>query len=111
MANVSEDIQAEGVQIIWVLQQSSVGQGGTAEGCLDFFTGEGASTGICVGDAEVFEQRDAFQDSPFASGRGFDMLVRRSDMNIVFTTSHGSGGGNDNISGNELLDIIRSTDR
>ena len=50
----------------------------------------------------------AFDDSPFSVARGFDIIVPRSTMEIVFTTSHGSPGGNENINGQQLLAEIQA---
>ncbi len=35
--------------------------------------------------------------------RGFEIIVRRSTMTIEWASSHGSVGGNDNISAADLL--------
>jgi len=57
-----------------------------------------------VGDDETaYPYADAFDDSPFSVSRGFEIIVRRSTMTIEWASSHGSVGGNDNISAADLL--------
>jgi hypothetical protein len=48
-----------------------------------------------------------FDNSGFAIGRGFDMLVDRRTMRILYTSSHGTPMGNENLSGQELLEEVR----
>ena len=48
-----------------------------------------------------------FDNSPFAVGRGFDILVRRSDMRILWVSTHGTPTGNDNLTGQQVLEEIR----
>tara|TARA_Y100001934_G_C11720679_1_gene481109 strand:+ start:210 stop:557 length:348 start_codon:yes stop_codon:yes gene_type:complete len=107
VAQSEEAIIAEGVQIVWVLEKDSSNQPGTAFTCKQFVESEGSDKGLCVGDGETQPTAGTFDQSPFAVGRGFDMLVRRSNMEIVFASSHGSPGGNDNLTGAELLSVIQ----
>lgn len=107
MAQVEDDIIAEGVQIIWVLEQTQSLQPGTAERCLTFVNGEGSEKGLCAGDNQTQPEPGTFDDSPFSSDRGFDMLVRRENMEIVFTAAHGTPAGNENLTGQELLAAIQ----
>ncbi|MEE2830661.1 MAG: hypothetical protein VX498_15850 [Myxococcota bacterium] len=60
-----------------------------------------------MGDGETEPEAGTFDDSPFSIGRGFDMIVHRQDMRVVFTTSHGTPAGNLNPSGEEILDAVR----
>ena len=108
MVQVEEQIVDEGVEIIWVLEQDMFFLPGRAATCQAFVRGEGSQHGLCVGDGETIPQAGVFNDSPFASGRGFDMLVRLSDMRVVFHTDHGSGPENDNLSGDAVLAAIRA---
>ena len=109
MSEVEDEIVAEGVEIIWVLEQSTTAKPGTAERCAEFmFDKVGSKQGWCVGDSQT-EPTDVtnFDDSPFSIGRGFDILVTRDDMKIVYTTNHGTPSGNDNPSGQEVLEDIK----
>ena len=108
MAEVEEDILAEGVQIIWVLERNLAFQEGTADRCRDTMNRLGSDKGWCVGDYETVPTPGTFDDSPFSVNRGFDILVQRESMRVLYSTSHGTGGGNDNIDGDELLEVIRS---
>ena len=80
---------------------------GTAAGCRDFMDGQGSENGLCVGDAETEPNPGTFDSSPFSSFRGFDMIVHRDTMQIVFNSDHGTPGGNDNRSGEEILQAVR----
>ena len=105
---VENEIVAENVEIVWVLEQDIFFLPGTASSCQAFVRGEGSQTGLCVGDSQTNPEDGLFQNSPFAEGRGFDMLVRLSDMSVVFHTSHGSGPENDNLSGEAILAAIKA---
>lgn len=48
-----------------------------------------------------------FDNSPFALARGFDIIVRRSDMRIVWVSTHGTTSGNDNLTGAQVLTEVR----
>ncbi|MEM7676028.1 MAG: hypothetical protein AAF449_08495 [Myxococcota bacterium] len=108
MAQVEEDILAEGAQIIWVLQADSRFQPGTAQGCRQFMLSRNSDQGICVGDGQTEPMAGVFDNSPFARSRGFDVLMRRSEMRVLWVSTHGTTSGNDNLSGQEVLEIIRS---
>ena len=108
MAQSEEAILAEGVQIIWVLEADIQQTPGTSISCRNFVNGQGSDKGLCAGDGETAPVSGVFDGSPFSVGRGFDMLVRRSDMEIVFEFSHGSPGGNDNKTGAQLLAEIQA---
>jgi hypothetical protein len=105
---VEQEILAAGAQIIWVLEQNSFGQPGTAQMCRSFLDGMGSTLGWCVGDGETIPTPGTFDNSPFSIARGFDIIVPRSTMEIVFTTNHGTPMGNENISGEELLAEIQA---
>ena len=49
-----------------------------------------------------------FDNSPFSIARGFDIIVPRSTMEIVYSTNHGTPQGNENITGEELLAEIQA---
>jgi hypothetical protein len=106
VAQVEEQIISEGAAIIWVLQQSSGVQPGTAELCRDFMDGRGSDNGYCVGDSESSPITYLFRDAPFSNGRGVDVIVRRSDMRVVFDAGHGTTGGNENLDGNGILAAV-----
>ena len=107
MAQVEDEIIAEGAQIIWVLEANRFGQPGTAEDCRAFMSGRGSTRGICVGDSQTMPTAGVWDRSPFAIGRGFDLLMRRSEMRIDWVSTHGTPGGNDNLTGEEVLAEVR----
>lgn len=108
VADVEDEIKAEGVEIIWIIEEISFGTAGLYEHCGDFNSQiSGSSAGWCVGDGETQPSAGVFDDSPFSDGRGFDVLVDRSTMQIVYSTNHGTPSGNENITGEELLADIR----
>lgn len=104
---VEDDIIGEGVQIIWVLEYTSLFVPGTASACRSYVDSEGSEVGLCAGDNETQPTAMVFDDSPFSVGRGIDMLVRRADMEVVFAAAHGTPSGNENYTGTELLNIIQ----
>ena len=108
MASIENQLEAEGVQLIWVLEADRSQVPGTAQSCRDFVESRGSTSGICVGDSQTEPVAGTFDRSPFSVGRGFDMLVTRDDMRVVFHASHGSPGGNDNLSGEEIMAQIRA---
>jgi len=85
------------------MEANLIGQPGTAEGCRDFMDGRGSEAGWCVGDGQTEPEPGVWDDSPFSVGRGFDIIVPRDSMEIVFTTNHGTPDGNDNIDGEAVL--------
>ena len=104
MAAIDDDFIAAGAEIIWILEQGPFFEDGTADNCLDVLTSVGADQGWCVGDDETDDPyADVWDDSPFAVDRGVDIIVRRSTMTIEWVASHGSPGGNDNVSAADLL--------
>ena len=108
VADVEEDIVAEGVEIIWVIEEISLGVNGTVEHCEDFNSLTGSNRGWCVGDGQTQPTEGAFDNSPFSDQRGFDILVERESMVVLLETSHGSTNGNANLTGPELLERIRT---
>lgn len=108
MVSVENDIIAAGAEIIWVLERSADNSPGTAEGCLSFMTQLGATKGWCVGDSQTQPTAYTFDNAPFSIGRGFDLIVPRSSMEVVFTSSHGTPTGNDNLSGAEILSAVQA---
>ena len=104
---MEEAILAERTQIIWVLEEDTSFVAGTAASCRSFVVSKGSDQGLCVGDGQTEPTAGVFDASGFALGRGFDIIVRRSDMRILFSTSHGTPRGNDNLTGAELLAELR----
>jgi hypothetical protein len=102
-------ILAENIEIIWVLEADTSFQPGTAQACRTFMNApqRDSDQGWCVGDGQTMPTAGVFDDSPFSIARGFDMLVERSTMRILYTTSHGTPQGNDNLTGAELLAELR----
>ena len=105
---VEQQILDAGAEIIWVLEQDAFVQPGTAQSCRDFVDSQGSTLGWCVGDGATQPVAGTFDDSPFSIGRGFDIIVPRETMEIVYTTNHGTPLGNENITGEELLAEIQA---
>lgn len=105
MAQQEENIRAAGAEIIWVLEATTSGQAGTAVTCADFI-GQESDQGWCVGDGQTQPLDGEWDDSPFSIGRGFDIIVPRSTMVIEYTTSHGTPSGNDNLTGQDILQAV-----
>jgi hypothetical protein len=109
VAEYEDEIAAEGAEIIWVLEQDPSGQPGTAELCMSTLDALGSEDqGWCVGDAQTEPVPGTFDESPFSIGRGFDLIVPRSTMEIVWTSSHGTPAGNENLEGDDLVAAVRS---
>lgn len=107
MAEVQDDILAEGAEIIWVLERDADDGPGTARNCRATIDTLGGTSGWCVGDRQTQPESGVFNRSPFAQGRGFDILVDRRTMRIGWTTSHGTTDGNENLSAEEVLQAVR----
>ncbi|MCB9686668.1 MAG: hypothetical protein H6738_23665 [Alphaproteobacteria bacterium] len=109
MAEVEDEIVAEGAEIIWVLEQDQSLNDGTVDLCLSVMDALGSlDQGWCVGDGETQPVPGTFDDSPFSVYRGFDMIVPRSTMEIVWTSSHGSPSGNENLEGADVVEAVRA---
>ncbi len=91
---------------MWVLEQSAIGTAGTAEACRDTLDSYDSDKGWCVGDGDTEPEAEAFDNSPFSIGRGFDIIIDRSTMEIVWTSSHGTPSGNENLDGEDVLDAV-----
>ncbi len=79
---------------------------GTAETCRATLDSFGSNNGWCVGDGDTEPEPGTFDDSPFSIGRGFDIIVDRATMEIVYTTSHGTPAGNENLTGEDILAAV-----
>lgn len=90
-----------------MLEQGRLYEDGTAEECRDVMDQTEAEAGWCVGDDETLNEPDAWDDSPFSIGRGFDIIVTRQDMVIQYSTNHGTPTGNENVSGEDVLQAVR----
>lgn len=119
MVGVADDITALGAEIIWVLERTASNQPGTAANCVTFMNavGGGTSKGWCVGDSQSATTTPAvsmdptpyvFDNSPFSIGRGFDMIVDANTMEILFSSSHGSPTGNQNLTGADILAEVQA---
>lgn len=95
--------------MIWVLEQGRAFEDGTAENCRNTMENAGSTAGLCVGDDETEPDADVWDESVFSVGRGFDILVERSSMEILWSTSHGTPSGNDNPDGAEILQMVRDS--
>jgi hypothetical protein len=112
VAQVEEDFIAAGAQIIWVLTETMSFEGGTATNCRAFLNSRMSDQGWCVGDSQTEGQTvpsdTTWADSPFAIGRGYDVIVSRRDMRIRDVATHGTPLGNDNLTGPELLARVQA---
>lgn len=90
-----------------MLEQDGAFQPGTASSCATFKASMGSDKGWCVGDGQTMPNPGTFDDSPFAIGRGFDILMRRDEMRILWMTTDGTPGGNENLAAAALLAEIR----
>ncbi len=112
VAGLEDAIVGTGAEIVWVLEQDVSVEPGTAEGCMDAMDDLGSDDqGWCVGDGQTEPVPGTFDDSPFGVGRGFDMIVARTTMEIVWTTSHGTPEGNDNLDGEAVLAAVEDAFR
>ena len=100
------EIESAGARIVWVLESNLLGQPGSAESCRDFMDYLESEAGLCVGDGETEPAPGAWDESPFSVGRGFDLLVLRSDMVVAWTSSHGTPEGNENLTGEDVLEAV-----
>ena len=107
MAQVEQQIIAAGAQLIWVLEQDSSFQPGTAAECRSFVRSQGSTAGLWVGDGETQPTARVWDRSPFARGRGIDLILRRSDMKVLWVSSHGTPQGNENLTGTQVLEQVR----
>ena len=105
---VEQQIIDAGAEIIWVLEQNQSGQIGLANDCRSYMDAKGSTQGWCVGDGETQPMPGTFDESPFSIERGFDMIVVRETMQVVYTTTHGTTGGNENIDGEALLAEVQA---
>lgn len=108
MAERAAEFEAEGAEIVWVLEQSRSFGAANAETCRNELAALGADTGLCVGDDQTEPEAGLFDHSPFAEGRGFEMFVRRNTMVVEFEAAHGSttpGGEEFDVDG--LLAVLR----
>jgi hypothetical protein len=103
---VEDDIIDAGAAVIWVMEQTPIGQPGTAEVCRPWMNDRGSEAGWCVGDGETEPEAGVWDISPFSVGRGFDIIVPLHSMEIVFTTNHGTPNGNENLNGEEVLEAV-----
>ncbi|MEO0605163.1 MAG: hypothetical protein AAF211_27280 [Myxococcota bacterium] len=104
---MEQNIVNAGAQIIWVLEQDVRRQPGTRRLCDELLDIEGSERGICVGDNQTMPEPGTFDDSPFSIARGFDIIVERESMEIVWASTHGTVAGNENLSGDEVLQAVR----
>jgi hypothetical protein len=104
---IEQDLISEGIGLIWVLEADRSGVDGTASSCRDYVDSFGSTTGRCVGDGQTEPTPGTWDDSPLAIGRGFDIIVERETMRVLYQTTHGTPGGNENLTAQQLLEEIR----
>lgn len=108
MVAVEDEIVDAGAEIIWVLERGPFLEEGTAELCMETMDVlDDPQQGWCVGDQETQPEPQTFDNSPFSEGRGFDIVVPRSTMEVVFTTNHGTPQGNENLDGEAVLQAVK----
>lgn len=107
MADEDEKLAAAGAQVIWVLEADPSQVPGTVDSCTDVMDDLGSPThGWCVGDGQTQPLAGAFDDSPFSEKRGFEMIVARPTMEVLWSSSHGSPAGNENLDGTDVLAAV-----
>jgi hypothetical protein len=112
VAGLEDAIVDAGAEIVWVLEQDVSVEPGKAEVCMEVMDDLGSDDqGWCVGDGQTEPEPGTFDESPFGVGRGFDMIVARATMEIVWTSSHGTPAGNDNLDGEAVLAAVEDAIR
>jgi hypothetical protein len=106
VADQQDAIVDAGAQIVWVLEADPSFEPGTAELCVDVMGDLGGERGWCVGDGQTLPTAGVFDDSPFSEERGFEMIVAPSTMEVLWSSSHGSTAGNDNLDGDDVLEAV-----
>lgn len=96
-----------GAEIVWVLEADRFLVPGTDESCRSAVSDYGSQSGWCVGDGQTEPVARAWDESPFSVGRGFDLIVDRETMEVLWTSSHGTPAGNDNPTGADVLAEVR----
>ena len=102
------DIIDAGAEIVWVMEQNNILQPGTADNCRAWMDYIGSTDGTCVGDSQTQPVAGTFDNSPFSIARGFDMIVVRETMEIVWVTNHGTPFGNENLDGPAVLAEVQA---
>ncbi len=92
MKDIEAQFTAENVQLIWVLNENSSFQLASSQEAEHYYRDTIASEiGIAVGDSETSPDSGAFNSTPIiTSGRGFVMVVRRSDMQVTYSVNYSS---------------------
>ena len=107
MADLEDAITDAGAQVLWVLEADVNQTPGTVESCMDVMDDLGSERhGWCVGDGETQPTPGTFDDSPFSDKRGFEMIVARRTMEVLWSSSHGSPSGNENLDGDDVLAAV-----
>ncbi len=86
-----------------MLEQGYLAQPGTASMCRDILDDLGSDDGWCMGDSQTQPVSGTFDNSPFSIGRGFDLIVQRDTMELLWSSNHGTPSGNDNLTGAQVL--------
>ena len=112
MADQSERIAEAGAEIVWVLEADASQVPGTASSCTRIMDDLGdPHVGWCVGDGQTQPVAGVFDDSPFSVERGFEMIVSRRTMEVLWSSSHGSPAGNENLDGRDVLAAVEAAVR
>ncbi len=91
-----------------MLEQTAIGGSPDADDCRGTMDFLGSDDGWCVGDGQTVPTPGTFDNSPFSVNRGFDMVVDRQSMEIVWEGNHGTGGGQDNPSAADVLAAVEA---
>jgi len=91
-----------------VLEQTALGGSPTAADCRSTVDFLGSDDGWCLGDGQTVPTPGTFDNSPFSILRGFDMIVQRDTMEIVYVTTHGTPAGNENLTGEDILAAVEA---
>ncbi len=109
MADQSDAIEEAGAGIVWVLEADPSQVPGTVDSCTEVMDEVGAPRqGWCVGDGQTQPMAGVFDDSPFSEARGFEMIVARQTMEVLWSSSHGSTSGNENLDGKDVLAAVEA---
>ena len=91
-----------------MLEQGSIAQAGTATLCRSELDYLGSDDGWCVGDSQTSPVPGTFDNSPFSIGRGFDLIVQRDTMELLWSSNHGTPNGNENLTGAQVLAEVQA---
>lgn len=94
---MEDELAAAGARVIWVLNENISFQLASSQDAQNYYRDTIVSErGVAVGDAETSPDVGAFNETPIiTSGRGFVMVVRRSDMQVTYSVNYSSSSANE----------------